>query len=124
MTSHQSPEGLHALVFGASGISGWALMSTCLTYPTTRTFSRIIGLTHRPLDPKDALLPMEEQKRWELHSGFDLSRGVDPVKEKLGRIGGLEEVTHVFFACRYLSVSGKILASVARGGRGNLGGGR
>ena len=105
MASPESQEGLHALVIGASGISGWALMNACLTYPTTHTFSRVIGLTHRPLDPKDALLPMEEPKRWELHSGFDLSRGVNSVKEKLGQIGGLEEITHVFFACRYLYVT-------------------
>ncbi|MCJ1311223.1 hypothetical protein MMC25_004894 [Agyrium rufum] len=93
-----SQGGLQALVFGASGISGWALMNECLRYPTARTFSRIIGLTNRPLEPESTLLPMSEYgKRWELYDGFDLTVGVEEVKGKLKAIKGIEGVTHVFF---------------------------
>ncbi|KAL4864895.1 hypothetical protein BDV12DRAFT_188622 [Aspergillus spectabilis] len=35
-----------ALVFGASGISGWAVTKNLLSYPFSTTFSRIIALTH------------------------------------------------------------------------------
>lgn len=86
-----------ALIFGASGISGWAILQECLIYPTKTTFSRVIGLTNRPLDAKDALMPSDD-KRWELHSCFDLTKGVDTVAEKLKGIKDIEGITHVYFA--------------------------
>jgi hypothetical protein len=47
----------HALVFGASGISGWSILNQALTYPTPTTFSHITGLTNRPLTPRRRLSP-------------------------------------------------------------------
>jgi hypothetical protein len=87
-----------ALIFGASGISGWSLMQECLIYPTRETFSQVIGLTNRPLKDEDAMLP--DDKRWELQSGMDLTKGVDSVVALLKGIKGIEATTHVYFACR------------------------
>ena len=97
MDSDSAHRGYQALIFGASGISGWALLRECLNYPSSNVFSRVVGLTRRPLD-KDILMP-ERSGRWELYSGVDLSKGIDGVKEQLREIKGIEDTTHVYFAC-------------------------
>jgi hypothetical protein len=85
-----------ALVFGASGITGWSLVQEALIYPTRTTFDKVIGLTNRPLTKTEALLP--DDGRLSLYGGINLSAGVDFVEEGLKRIEGIEEVTHVYFA--------------------------
>ena len=70
-------------------------MRECLNYPTPTTFSRIIGLTNRPCQKENALLPNDS--RIELYSGFDLSKK-DEVEQKLRAIKGIEKVTYVYFA--------------------------
>jgi hypothetical protein len=85
-----------ALVFGASGITGWAVIREALHYPTPTTFDRIIGLTNRPLTKSDAILP--EDQRLELHSNVDLSAGVSAVEARLKQIDGIIGVTHVYFS--------------------------
>jgi hypothetical protein len=85
-----------ALVFGASGITGWAVAKEALKYPTPTTFDQVIGLTNRPLTKGEALLP--EGERLRLYSGIDLTAGSFQVEEKLKKIEGIEEVTHVYFS--------------------------
>jgi hypothetical protein len=87
-----------ALVFGASGITGWAVAREALQYPTSTTFDRIIGLTNRPLTISEAILP--EDKRLELHGNVDLSAGVSAVEARLKQVDGIEGVTHVYFTCK------------------------
>lgn len=86
-----------ALVFGASGISGWAVTKNLLNYPTATTFSRIIGLTHRPMDLENSQLPTDDP-RLEIYSGVnlrsDLSSVIDQLKATVPR---LDEVTHVYY---------------------------
>jgi hypothetical protein len=86
---------LTALVFGASGITGHAILKTLLTYPTSATFSRIIGLTNRPLTTADSHL--EADQRVELYSGIDL---LDREKSllQLQHVPGIKQVTHVYYA--------------------------
>jgi len=86
---------LSALVFGASGITGWAITRTTLEYPTPTTFSRVIGLTNRPLSLEDSQLPPDP--RLSLKSGVDLSGDVEAVVKALANIKGIEEITHVYF---------------------------
>lgn len=93
MTS--SSANYRALVFGASGITGWAIAREALQYPTPTTFDQIIGLTNRPLTKSEALLP--EDERLQLYSDIDLSAGPSQVVAKLKQIDGIERVTHVFF---------------------------
>jgi hypothetical protein len=88
--------GYRALVFGASGITGWAVAKEALKYPTPTTFDQVIGLTNRPLTKLEALLP--EDERLQLYSGIDLSAGVSQVQASLQKIHGIEGVTHVYFS--------------------------
>jgi hypothetical protein len=86
---------LTALVFGASGITGHAILKSLLTYPTPTTFARIIGLTNRPLTTADSHLDADQ--RVELYSGIDL---LDREKSllQLQHVPGIQQVTHVYYA--------------------------
>jgi len=88
-----------ALVFGASGITGWAILRE-VSHPTNTSFRRVIGLSNRPTDPSQLLLP--DSDKITLASGVDLSAGVDQVTAGLSRIDNIEHVTDVFFAGGYL----------------------
>lgn len=70
-------------------------MKQLLTYPTPTTFSRVIGLTNRPLAKEIAQLP--DDARIELYSDLDL---LDRSKTllQLQHIPGIEYTTHVYFA--------------------------
>ena len=94
--THSSPKGLGALVFGVSGITGWGLARTALSYPTPETFGQVIGLTNRPLSKEDANFPVDARLR--LCSGVDLLQGVDEIVKALKRIDTIEKTTHVYFS--------------------------
>ncbi|KAL9088367.1 MAG: hypothetical protein Q9159_003141 [Coniocarpon cinnabarinum] len=90
------PNQFHALVFGASGVSGWAIAKECLKYPTPETFHRVTALTNRPLAHEDSLLPTDS--RLHLASGVDLTQSVSAVQALLKeKVALVETVTHVFF---------------------------
>lgn len=99
--------GHQALIFGASGITGWALARQALVYPTPAAFARVVALTNRPLDRAAALLP--DDARLALHSGVDLTQDAESVKAALGGIEGIEHTTHVYFAgeCWWLVGAGR-----------------
>jgi len=89
-------QGRAALIFGASGITGWAIAREATQYPSIDAFTRIIGLTNRPLEKESARLPNDN--RIQLVSGLDLTTGVSAVTSKLQAIDGIEDVTDVYFA--------------------------
>jgi len=89
---------LQALVFGASGITGWAITNAALSYPTPTTFKRVVGLTNRPLSVKEAALPQDP--RLHLYPGLDLSQDSQTITEYLSKIDNIGETTHVYFACK------------------------
>lgn len=84
-----------ALVFGASGITGWAIARTAQEYPTSTTFSQVIGLTNRPLSLAESHLPNDP--RLKLYSGVDVSASVESIVAALRQIDGIEKTTHVYF---------------------------
>ncbi|KAF3069710.1 3-oxo-Delta(4,5)-steroid 5-beta-reductase [Daldinia childiae] len=83
-----------ALIFGASGITGWPLMRECLSYPSKNTFSRVLGLSNRPLSRETAYLP--DDPRLEIYTGIDLL-DKDQTRQTLETIPAIGEVTHVYF---------------------------
>ncbi|KAL3428757.1 hypothetical protein BDV09DRAFT_203925 [Aspergillus tetrazonus] len=84
-----------ALIFGASGISGWAVTKWALEYPTT-TFARIIGLTNKPLSLEDSGLPKDP--RLELYNGVNLRGRFDDVLDQMQlKVPNIEDVTHVYY---------------------------
>lgn len=85
-----------ALVFGASGISGWSVTKDCLSYPSIDTFSRVIGLTNRPRSVKECGLP--EDDRLEIYSGINLRGSLEQVLGGMKEgIPHIEEVTHMYY---------------------------
>lgn len=86
----------HALILGASGISGWSLLNQTRVYPSPTTFKRITGTTKRPTTLEQMRLP--EDDRIHLASGIDLTASVDNVVASLQKkIPDVGTVTHVFF---------------------------
>ena len=94
--------GHHALIFGASGILGWAIVNEVLNnYPKTGTYAEVTALTNRPLTRDDALWPEADGEGPELSivSGIDLTKGTpDEVKQTLKQyVPNIASVTHVFY---------------------------
>lgn len=86
-----------ALVFGASGVSGWAFVNELLhDYPRPDTFQKIHALTNRPLSHATSQWPSSPLLH--LVSGIDVLNGSQKdVETALRRIEGIEEVTHVYY---------------------------
>ncbi|KAL4996677.1 hypothetical protein BDV10DRAFT_202277 [Aspergillus recurvatus] len=92
--------GQHALIFGASGISGWSLLNQTLQYPTATTFNRVTGLCNRPFRTEDSFLPDDD--RLKIVSGIDLTRSVEVVKAQLKEKVEKVELVDVVFFCAYI----------------------
>ncbi|KAE8853632.1 hypothetical protein PTNB73_02045 [Pyrenophora teres f. teres] len=73
--------GNHALIYGASGISGWAIVNSILNgYPSNDAFSRVTAMVNRPLTREMALWP--DDSRLQIVSGVDLVKGTQEELEK------------------------------------------
>lgn len=94
--------GNHALVFGATGIQGWAIVNQILNgYPTEDAFEKVTALTNRPIT-ETMLWP--ESKKLQVVSGINLltDKGQDGlVKEMEENIPNVKSVTHMFFFGTY-----------------------
>lgn len=94
----------HAIVFGASGIVGWAIVDQILrSYPDPTSFSRVTAITNRPIQLSDSCWPKpgttKDQPALDLVSGFDLRHGdgaalANALKEKVPNV---EDITHVYY---------------------------
>ena len=94
--------GNHALVFGASGISGWAIVNQLLAdYPEKGVFSTVTALTNRPLPAEYAQWP--EDPRLNVVSGLDLMAGnqEDLTAKMKEKIKNVESVSQVYFYCEF-----------------------
>lgn len=94
-------KGIQALVFGASGITGWAITNSALFYPTPTTFSRVVGFTSRPLSLEASGFPSDP--RLQLYAGLDLSQDTASIVEYLKKVENIEDITHVYFAGKGIS---------------------
>lgn len=91
----------HAIVFGASGLIGWAIVDQLLRgYPRHGSFSTITAVTNRPLDTSESLWPTDsDQPDLQLVSGVDLRKGdgatlADSLKQA---VEDVESVTHIYY---------------------------
>lgn len=91
--------GDHALIFGASGITGWAITNQILNgYPKPGAFSKATALTNRPLKKEETLWP--ENDKLQLVSGIDLmnTAGQKALEDEMkAKIKDIDNVTQVFF---------------------------
>ena len=78
-------------------------MKEALQYPTPSTFTKVTGLTNRPLSIEGSKLPKDS--RLQLVSGIDLTGSVDSVVSSMKqKTEGVETVTHVIFTA-YIETS-------------------
>ncbi|RAH74695.1 uncharacterized protein BO66DRAFT_433804 [Aspergillus aculeatinus CBS 121060] len=92
----------HALIFGASGITGWAVVNALLNdYPEPAAFDRVTALTNRPIQHQALQWP--SSPKLQHVQGVNLLQGTQ--EELNARISAnvpdVESITTVFF-CAYL----------------------
>ncbi|KAK2591583.1 hypothetical protein QQS21_010711 [Conoideocrella luteorostrata] len=92
----------HAVVFGASGLLGWSVLSELLSgYSPIGTFSKVTAIVNRPVSETDLCLAGASVDRPELQivSGVNLLEGT---QEDLGcvlkdQVSGADTITHAFY---------------------------
>ncbi|KAF2404506.1 hypothetical protein EJ06DRAFT_526590 [Trichodelitschia bisporula] len=87
-----------ALVFGASGVTGWSFVNEILTdYPKPGVWEKVHALTNRPLKQEDSLWPADS--RLNIVSGIDLLKGTqEELEAEIKReIPDVDKVTHVYY---------------------------
>ncbi|GAM38139.1 hypothetical protein TCE0_033r08641 [Talaromyces pinophilus] len=91
----------HAVVYGASGLIGWAIVNQLLnSYPHVGAFSKVTAVTNRQLNLAETFWPETSQgPGLELVSGIDIGHeGETAVANALkSTVKDLETVTHVFY---------------------------
>ncbi|KAF4820173.1 Short chain dehydrogenase sirQ [Colletotrichum siamense] len=91
----------HALIYGASGITGWSITNALLNgYPTEDTFASVTALTNRPLNTEAALWPKPERPQLQVASGVDIMtpKGVEGLEANLkAKVKNISRISHVYF---------------------------
>ncbi|KAI3334426.1 hypothetical protein F4824DRAFT_490177 [Ustulina deusta] len=92
----------HAIVFGASGLIGWAVVDQLLRwYPEAGTFSKITAVTNRPVKLSESHWPGSGTARpnLQLISGVDLRHGdgVTLANSLKQAVEDIDTVTHLFY---------------------------
>jgi hypothetical protein len=98
LVSSLTMPGKVALVFGASGVTGWSFVNEILgDYPKKGIWDKVHALTNRPLTQQDAMWPKDD--RLNIVSGIDLLKDSqeDLEKELKTKVKGIEKVTHVYY---------------------------
>lgn len=92
----------HAIVFGASGLIGWAAVNQLLSgYPNPGTFSKVTAVMNRPI-PESELYwpgPSPDRPQFQVVSGINLLDGkAARLAEQLkAEVSEAEKITHVFY---------------------------
>lgn len=90
--------GNHALIFGATGIQGWAVVNQILNgYPSEDAFETVTALANRPIT-EEMLWP--KSSKLQTVSGVDLltEKGQSGLEEDMKqKIKDVDTVTHMFF---------------------------
>lgn len=91
--------GHHAVVFGCSGINGWALVNQLLSgYPSAESFSKVTAIANRPFTAEEARWPQND--RLQIITGIDLLGKDDTslLKTLTEKVKSVETVSHVYYA--------------------------
>lgn len=98
----------HAIVFGCSGINGWALVNQLLSgYPSNGAFEKVTAVANRKFMLKDAQWPHVYGNRLQLVSGVDLLVEDDDSLQKVlsEKLSSIETVSHVYYAGKVASTT-------------------
>ncbi|KAK8052337.1 hypothetical protein PG993_003722 [Apiospora rasikravindrae] len=91
----------HAIVFGASGLIGWAMVDQLLaSYPTPGTFASVAAVANRPIDLAEAHWPEPAADRPALRlvSGVDLRGDAGALADTLKQqVPNADKITHVYY---------------------------
>lgn len=91
----------HAIVFGASGLIGWAMVNQLLApYPTPGTFASVTAVANRPIDLTEAHWPEPGASRPDLRlvSGVDLRGDAILLEDTLRQQApNADKITHVYY---------------------------
>lgn len=90
--------GKHAIVFGASGITGWAVVNELLSNsPQSNLFDKVTALTNRPLLTASSVWP--QTNKLQIVSEIDILRGTQADLENLLReaIPDVHTITQLFY---------------------------
>lgn len=94
--------GKKALVFGASGVTGWSFVNELLNdYPKNGIWDAVVAMTNRPLKQKDSLWPADP--RLQIVSGVNLLDTQQSIERALkDSVKGIDQITHVYYLGAYL----------------------
>ena len=87
-----------ALIFGASGVSGWAMVNEILEdYPKKGIWEGVVALTNRPLSLEQSQWPKDS--RLSIVSGIDILAGSQQDLENSlrDRVPQIESITHMIY---------------------------
>ncbi|KAF7185723.1 Short chain dehydrogenase sirQ [Pseudocercospora fuligena] len=89
--------GKRAIVFGASGVTGWSFINEILhDYPQTGLWEGVVAMTNRSLKQEDSLWPADP--RLQIVSGVNLLDSQDTIEAKLkDNVQHVGDITHVFY---------------------------
>ena len=89
--------GKRALVFGASGVTGWSFVNEILNdYPNETIWDGVVAMTNRPLKQEDSLWPAD--RRLQIISGVDLLASQEEIEKALRlNVVDVDKVTHVYY---------------------------
>lgn len=88
----------HAVVFGASGINGWALIKELVSgHSIPDPFDRVTAVLNRPVSLQDSQWPQDG--RLQVATGIDLTADVQELQCAMkAKINGAESISHVYYA--------------------------
>ena len=89
--------GKRALVFGASGVTGWSFVNEILNdYPKKGIWDGVVAMTNRPLKQEDSFWPKDS--RLQIVSGVNLLGSQEYIEKALKEnVKSIEQITHVYY---------------------------
>lgn len=89
--------GKRAIVFGASGVTGWSFVNEILNdYPEKGVWDGVVAMTNRPLKQEDSYWPKDS--RLQIVSGVDLLGSLEQIEGALKKnVEDVEKITHVYY---------------------------